>query len=358
MRIPLATRFREPVAIVDKASTKWLGFLKLDFLNPHTDGLALLKGDRIFTLQLKHEFVIGKVEKGFDFKSTSASQKIKIQSSILTKYNSRFLLAELIRLGYTSGQTMEFVGISKRLTDQDFAEITLVTEDTKELLLRSPVFLEGEHVVVSLPSNLQSSNFTPEALTNTLLIKGLLIQQSQLQVTAAVHRLLGARNVISVTFNRAQADKLGCHDGVATVRCLNSAVYTHWVNRSAVPFLNKLVDLVPHQKSLAGSALSDAASPQAQRPTSDDIANALTAIQHNSRAASTFEELQQTIQGVEERIDAQLAALSAGINTHTSLQAETLSTGLHTHITRTAEIATATQQAYLVEQLPTSHGRF
>jgi hypothetical protein len=77
MRIHLATRFREPVcAIVDRATTKWLGFLKIDLLNPHTDGLALLKGERIFTLLLKGEFVIGKVEKGFDFKSSSSSRKI------------------------------------------------------------------------------------------------------------------------------------------------------------------------------------------------------------------------------------------------------------------------------------------
>jgi hypothetical protein len=65
----------------------------------------------------------------------SASRKIKIQSSILTKYTSRLLLAELIRLDYTSGKNMEFVGVSKRLTKQDSAEITLINEETKDLLL-------------------------------------------------------------------------------------------------------------------------------------------------------------------------------------------------------------------------------
>jgi hypothetical protein len=79
MRIPLATRFREPVCtIVDKASSKWLGLLKIDLFNPHTNGLALLKGDCIFILQLKQEYMIGNIEKGFDFKSTFASRKIKI----------------------------------------------------------------------------------------------------------------------------------------------------------------------------------------------------------------------------------------------------------------------------------------
>jgi hypothetical protein len=104
MRIPLATRFCEPIcAIVDRASTKWLGFLKVDLLNPHTDGLALLRGECIFALLLRSEYVVGKIKKGFNFNSTSSSRKIRIQSPILTRYNSRHLLAELIRLGYASG---------------------------------------------------------------------------------------------------------------------------------------------------------------------------------------------------------------------------------------------------------------
>jgi hypothetical protein len=145
MRISLATRYREPIcAIVDRASTKLLGFLKVDLLNPHTDGLALLRGDRVFTLLIKNEYVIGKVEKGFDFNSTSSSKKIKIQSPILTRYNFRHLLVELIKLGYTSGHIMEFVGVSKRTPKQDFAEITLVAEEIRTYLLISPIFLEGE----------------------------------------------------------------------------------------------------------------------------------------------------------------------------------------------------------------------
>ena len=51
MNIKLATRYREPVfALVHPQTKKWLSFLKVDLLNPSTDGIALLKGDRIFTL--------------------------------------------------------------------------------------------------------------------------------------------------------------------------------------------------------------------------------------------------------------------------------------------------------------------
>ena len=84
MNIKLATRYREPVsALVHPQTKKWLGFLKVDLLNPSTDGLALLKGDRIFTLQLQDlSYVIGKIEKGFDFSSTASNHRLCLTSPV------------------------------------------------------------------------------------------------------------------------------------------------------------------------------------------------------------------------------------------------------------------------------------
>jgi hypothetical protein len=51
MGIPLASRFCEPVsALIHRQSKAWLGFLKVDLQNPEKDAIALLKGERIFTL--------------------------------------------------------------------------------------------------------------------------------------------------------------------------------------------------------------------------------------------------------------------------------------------------------------------
>lgn len=53
MGISLSNRFREPVAALIHPQTKnWLGFLTVDLLNPSIDSIALLKGTRLFTLQL------------------------------------------------------------------------------------------------------------------------------------------------------------------------------------------------------------------------------------------------------------------------------------------------------------------
>jgi hypothetical protein len=179
MRIPAASCFKEPIgAIIDQTTSKWLGFLWVDLLNPLTDGLALLKGDRIFTLQLKQEFIIGKVEKDFEFTSTATNRKLKIQSSIFANYISRQSLSKLIRLGCMSGQQIEFAGVSKHLPNQDYAEITLITVETQQHLLQRPVFLAGEQVIVSIPTRNPSPNLSPNAFTTTHFIKGIPLDKS------------------------------------------------------------------------------------------------------------------------------------------------------------------------------------
>jgi hypothetical protein len=193
---------------------------------------------------------------------------------------------------------MEFVGVSKRIPEQDFAEITLVTEDTKSYLLSSPIILEGERVTVTTPAPPNSTQNLDAALTTLLIIKGLPMQHSQLQITAAVHKLLGTKNVVTVTYNRAQSDEFGCHDGIATIRCLNSAVYTHWANRCSVPFLGKNIDFSPHCRSLAGASPSATARQHDACPTRETLADAITAMQNSSRPAPSLEELEVTMKGV------------------------------------------------------------
>ena len=98
MDIPFANRYRKPmVAFVHPKTKNWLGFLKANLLNPNLDALALLRGDRLFTLQMQDSsYVIGKIEKGFDFSSTATNRKLVLKSSVLCQYSSRALLGELI----------------------------------------------------------------------------------------------------------------------------------------------------------------------------------------------------------------------------------------------------------------------
>ena len=148
------------------------------------------------------------------------------------------------------------VGVAKKLTSSELAEITVTGAPSKQFLLGMPQTLGTEPVSItelnSAPN--QPTAPTADALSTSILVRGLNIQYSQVQVCAALHQLLGARNIISISFNRAQDDPLGRHDGAATVRCLNSAVYTAWCSRRAIPLLGKLVDFTPHHRSIAGTA--------------------------------------------------------------------------------------------------------
>ena len=64
--------------------------------------------------------------------------------------------------------------------------------------------------------------------------------------------MLSRNNVLAITYNRAERDSLDKHDGGATIRCLNVAVYTHWFNRKGVLCLEKLIDLHLTSKVLQG----------------------------------------------------------------------------------------------------------
>lgn len=230
MKIPLASRYREPVsAIVNRKTHGWLGFLRADLLNPEQDAIALLQGHRIFTLKLQNlEHVVGKVEKGYEFLSTATNRRLQIAGTALTGYNSRNLLADLIKFCYTKSGHAEVVGVAKKFSNTLTAEITVTGFLSKQFLLTSPPTLYGHPTqITEVPtSDAAPQSKAQDALSMSILVRGLNIQYSQLQVSAALHKLLGAKNIVSISFNRAQEDELGRHDGIATIRCLNSAVYT------------------------------------------------------------------------------------------------------------------------------------
>ena len=168
---------------------------------PNVTELIYSKG--IFTLQLQNsEYIIGKVEKGFGFTSAIFNRRLKFKSEALSNYTSRQLLGELTQLGYISGTNLEFVGIAKCIKEQDTVEVMLASDTSKQYLMTHPINLGGYKVVITNPSNDISTNpNSPTALTTTIVVKGLPLNIIQVQVTIAIHRLLGPKNVIVVSFD-------------------------------------------------------------------------------------------------------------------------------------------------------------
>lgn len=112
----------------------------MDLLNPSVDGIALLKGTRVFTLKLQDSsYVIGKVDKGFEFPSTASNIKLLFKSLAPSNYTSRELLSELTRLSYIGGNNLEFVGVTKRTKYVDYAEVTLASDKSRQYLLHTPI---------------------------------------------------------------------------------------------------------------------------------------------------------------------------------------------------------------------------
>lgn len=343
MNIPLAPRYREPVsAIIHKESKSWLGFLRVDLLKPEIDGIDLLKGDRVFTLQLQNsEYVIGKVEKGFEFTSSAINRRLKLKSSILSSFSSRQLLGELTQLGYASGANLELIGVSKRTREQDTAEVTLASEGSKQYILEHPMSIAGHKITVTLPSSDSGTHLqSPDALTTSIMVKGLPLNVMQIQITTAIHRLLGPKNVISVSYEKAQDDELGRHDGSAMVRCLNAAVYTHWCNKKAVPLLGKNVDFSPHSRSISGSAPQANAYAQDRKPTREIIAEAITTLRNENSEGSSTHQIESSFQKVEQTITTSLQTAE----THLIEHLNKMGTAVNNHTTATAERLTEQQR--------------
>ena len=192
MNIKLATKYREPVsAIVHPQTKKWLGFWKVDLLNPSLDGIALLKGERIFTLQLQDlSYVIGKIEKGFEFSSTATNRRLSLASPILAQYASRSLLEELICLGYLCGVNLKFIKVSKCTKEMESAGVTVASPTTKKYLLESLILVASHLITISLPTASETHRNTSIALFTSIIVKGIPIDYSQNQVTGTLHKLL------------------------------------------------------------------------------------------------------------------------------------------------------------------------
>ena len=116
MDIQIAQRLRKPIlAFIHRDICNWLGFIKVHLLNSHTNGIALLKDERIFTIQLQNsEYIITKVEKEFEIASTAVNGKLKIKSLVFNQFSSRDFLGELIKLEYLFGANLEFIDDSKK----------------------------------------------------------------------------------------------------------------------------------------------------------------------------------------------------------------------------------------------------
>ena len=113
-------------------------------------------------------------------------------------------------MGYVSSANLEFVGVAKRSRSQEYAEVTIAFEPTKRYLMETPLLiLEIQLEILPPPLEGFSNPNAPEVLKNPILVKGLPLDKSQLHISFGLHKLLGPKNVLAITYNKVENDFLG-----------------------------------------------------------------------------------------------------------------------------------------------------
>lgn len=217
-------------------------------------------------------------------------------------------------------------------------------------MLQYPLIVNGDRIAVTITPHPSSPPFSPgSALTTMLIAKNIPLQYSQNQVTAALHRLMSPKNIISISYSDANTDAVGRHEGSALIRCLNAAVYTYWSNRRAVPFLGKFVDFIPHKRSIDGTNPNEASAAHDARPIREVLADEITALKNQLPIGPSVTQLEASLKEVESRIEARLVGLRDHINLHTTNTIEVAATANNTrqeHLLRQMQLLTHASAEY------------
>ena len=102
MHIPLGTTYSNPIDIgINTVTRNWAGFIKLHHLHPKIDGLALLRGERAFTMTMGDgESIIEKVEKGFELITKVKNMRLHLKGKTIRNHKAVDILRTLMRDAY------------------------------------------------------------------------------------------------------------------------------------------------------------------------------------------------------------------------------------------------------------------
>lgn len=108
--------------------------------------------------------------------------------------------------------------------------------------------------------------------------------------------------------------------------------------------MGKLIDFVPHAKSLKGSNPPSTATSHDQRSTREVIAEAITALKNETLATPTLSQFKDSIHDVEGRLKTHISNLRSTITTHTSDKFEYVVTQQqhqHSHFAQQLQLLTS-----------------
>lgn len=349
MHIPLGTTYSNPLDIGINAVTRnWAGFIKIHLQYPKRDGLALLRGERAFVMEMGDgEKVIGKVEKGFELITKARNMRLHLKGDSLRENTANGILKILMKECYYDGREVEILSLTKPDVEKDFAFITLTTEEARDDLLTNGLTFHNEKLKVSITKDKDTGTHPSELRISTTLVANNLPQrESQSTITKTLKRIFGEDNIVGIHFgynNRMEERQAGwCH-----IQCLNAAVYTEWLHKSTY-MLGRRVDFIPHKESMDGVEPNQTAIRLAQAPVREAIAQKVQAM--NNVTASTplvTEKLfTKTMKDLVETVDGKLATLANNINLNTDRRVEASTETLKSHTMHIANVVSSLAQEF------------
>ena len=303
MDIPLASTYANPIDIGINAVIKnWAGFLKVHLQNPLKDGIALLRGDRAFVMELEDGVkTIGKIEKGYELVTKARNLRLYLKGETLRHELASTIFESIVHESYYNGAQLEFMGLSKPVLDKDFAFLTLTTEEARDVILKEGLAYSNEKLLVSVTHDRNVGNPSELRISTTLVANNLPQRESQANITKVIKHTFGEDNVLGISFdtnpNNTTKQAGWCH-----IQCINTAVYTEWIHKSTF-ILGRRIDFIPHRGSIDGSDPNKTAIRLAQAPAREAIAEKVQAMGNvnNLHPLLTEHHLVRTMKEFEEK---------------------------------------------------------
>ena len=135
----------QPIASLcsTKGDKVWNGMIKVHLKKPEVDGVALLKGQRVFALALDGKLTIAKAAKGFSLTAPPDQLSTKITSHFLGFFEPHTILSKIIKDSFRRGLEFKIMQVRKTASETH-AFITAASPEQRDKILKFHVAIDGE----------------------------------------------------------------------------------------------------------------------------------------------------------------------------------------------------------------------
>ena len=247
----------KPIAILcqgPKIARFWSGMIKLHLKHPDIDGLALLRGTRVFAIALDNDMpTISKVAKSYDPLASSILLSVKINSETIRDLEAQQLIKAVVEASFRRGHDYEIAQAQKSAGETYGWLITTSPEQLNKISLsRIPILGELLQPIITRGDQI-SREYVVKRNCLVLIAKGINLTKSTDSTTEVLKTHLGPKNVALIFYPR---QKGSTHSGIANVECLNTAVYKQHLRKPA-RLHSKWVEFLPQPNSLDDIAKPD-----------------------------------------------------------------------------------------------------